>query len=404
MFNNFSIDMEYDNCVSIKVLGVGGGGGNAVNRMIQSGMQGVDFVTVNTDHQALMFSQAAQKIQIGEKLTKGRGAGGDPEKGQRAAEESRDEISAALRGTSMVFITAGMGGGTGTGAAPVIAEIAKEMDILTIGVVTKPFNFEGKRRSDQAELGIISLRDQVDALVIIPNERLKTVSDQKISLANAFLMADDVVRQGVQSISDLINVTGVVNLDFSDVTTVMKDAGFAHMGVGRASGKDKAKMAAQSAISSPLLETSINGARGVIVNFTVSPDIDLEEIDIASTMIHEATHPEVNLIWGVAYDEALSDEMKVTVIATGFQDANRVEIPSYIFKTPIDTVITPTAVPTVSAVPPVVTEVAHTPAAPEPPSVAPIHNEPIMPPKKTSAEEDEDNDFFDIMKIFNQKN
>lgn len=399
MFNNFSIDMEYDNCVSIKVLGVGGGGGNAVNRMIQSGMQGVDFVTVNTDHQALMFSQAAQKIQIGEKLTKGRGAGGDPEKGQRAAEESREEIAAALRGTSMVFITAGMGGGTGTGAAPVIAEIAKEMDILTIGVVTKPFNFEGKRRSDQAELGITSLRDQVDALVIIPNERLKTVSDQKISLANAFLMADDVVRQGVQSISDLINVTGVVNLDFSDVTAIMKDAGFAHMGVGRASGKDKAKQAAQAAISSPLLETSINGARGVIVNFTVSPDIDLEEIDVASTMIHEATHPEVNLIWGVAYDEALSDEMKVTVIATGFDNANRMEIPSYVFKTPIEAPVYSVAAPAAPA--PVVKEVQPE-REPEfvPAPVAEVKNE----HKKTTAEEDEDNDFFDIMKIFNQKN
>ncbi|MEG1429271.1 MAG: cell division protein FtsZ [Hydrogenoanaerobacterium sp.] len=400
MFNNFSIDMEYDNCVSIKVLGVGGGGGNAVNRMIQSGMQGVDFVSVNTDHQALMFSQAAQKIQIGEKLTKGRGAGGDPEKGQRAAEESREEIAAALRGTNMVFITAGMGGGTGTGAAPVIAEVAKEMDILTIGVVTKPFNFEGKRRADQAELGITALREQVDALVIIPNERLKTVSDQKISLANAFLMADDVVRQGVQSISDLINVTGVVNLDFSDVTAIMKDAGFAHMGVGSASGKDKAKMAAQAAISSPLLETSINGAHGVIVNFTVSPDIDLEEIDIASTMIHEATHPEVNLIWGVAYDESLNDEMKVTVIATGFDDANRIEIPSYIFKTPIDNSVSKTTPPAdIRAV----TEVKPEPVLKQEPLTPPF-SEPVVQPKQTSVEEDEDNDFFDIMKIFNQKN
>lgn len=384
MFNNFSIDMEYDNCVSIKVLGVGGGGGNAVNRMIQSGMQGVDFVSVNTDHQALMFSQAAQKIQIGEKLTKGRGAGGDPEKGQRAAEESRDEVAAALKGTSMVFITAGMGGGTGTGAAPVIAEIAKEMDILTIGVVTKPFNFEGKRRFEQAELGITALKEQVDALVIIPNERLKTVSDQKISLANAFLMADDVVRQGVQSISDLINVTGVVNLDFSDVTTIMKDAGFAHMGVGRASGKDKAKLAAQAAISSPLLETSINGARGVIVNFTVSPDIDLEEIDVASSMIHESTHPEVNLIWGVAYDEGLSDEMKVTVIATGFEDASHLDIPNYVFKTPVDVPSGGYRGATATQARPVVQE--------------------VIPEPEPKQEDNDDNDFFDIMKIFNQKN
>ena len=391
MFNNFSIDMEYDNCVSIKVLGVGGGGGNAVNRMIQAGMQGVDFVTVNTDHQALMYSQAAQKIQIGEKLTKGRGAGGDPDKGQRAAEESRDEIAAALKGTSMVFITAGMGGGTGTGAAPVIAEIAKEMDILTVGVVTKPFHFEGKRRAEQAERGITALKDQVDALVVIPNERLKTVSDQKISLANAFLMADDVVRQGVQSISDLINVTGVVNLDFADVTTVMKDAGFAHMGVGRASGKDKAKMAAQAAISSPLLETSINGARGVIVNFTVSPDIDLEEIDVASSMIHEATHPDVNLIWGVAYDETLNDEIKVTVIATGFDD-DLIELP-YEFQT------APAAQPAASTAPRgnVATATQARPAVQE---VAPT---PVPEPLK-AEEDDDDANFFDIMKIFNQKN
>lgn len=380
MFNNFSIDTEYDNCVSIKVLGVGGGGGNAVNRMIQSGMQGVDFVSVNTDHQALIYSQAAQKIQIGEKLTKGRGAGGDPEKGQRAAEESREEVAAALRGTSMVFITAGMGGGTGTGAAPVIAEIAKEMDILTVGVVTKPFVFEGKRRAEQAEMGIIALKEHVDALVVIPNERLKTVSDQKISLANAFLMADDVVRQGVQSISDLINVTGVINLDFADVTAVMKGAGLAHMGVGRASGKDKSKLAAQAAIASPLLETSINGARGVIVNFTVSPDIDLDEIDIASTMIHEATNLDVNLIWGVAYDESLTDEIKVTVIATGFEDNNVIDIP-YVFKSSPGEQGARGAAAKQERV---VQEVA---PQPEPPKI-----------------DDDDNDFFDIMRIFNQKN
>lgn len=380
MFNNFSIDTEYDNCVSIKVLGVGGGGGNAVNRMIQSGMQGVDFVSVNTDHQALIYSQAAQKIQIGEKLTKGRGAGGDPEKGQRAAEESREEVAAALRGTSMVFITAGMGGGTGTGAAPVIAEIAKEMDILTVGVVTKPFVFEGKRRAEQAEMGIIALKEHVDALVVIPNERLKTVSDQKISLANAFLMADDVVRQGVQSISDLINVTGVINLDFADVTAVMKGAGLAHMGVGRASGKDKSKLAAQAAIASPLLETSINGARGVIVNFTVSPDIDLDEIDIASTMIHEATNLDVNLIWGVAYDETLTDEIKVTVIATGFEDNNVIDIP-YVFKSSPGEQGARGAAAKQERV---VQEVAPQPEAPK--------------------VDDDDNDFFDIMRIFNQKN
>lgn len=387
MFNNFNIDTEFDNCVSIKVLGVGGGGGNAINRMIQAGMQGVDFVSINTDHQALVFSQAAQKIQIGEKLTKGLGAGGDPTKGQRAAEESREEIAAALKGTNMVFITAGMGGGTGTGAAPVVAEIAKEMDILTVGVVTRPFKFEGKRRADQADMGIGALKEQVDALVVIPNERLKTVSDQKITLANAFLMADDVVRQGVQSISDLINVSGVVNLDFSDVTTIMKDAGYAHMGVGHASGKDKASQAAQAAISSPLLETSINGARGVIVNFTVSPDIDLEEIDIASSMIHEATNPEVNLIWGVAYDEAMNDEMKVTVIATGFADSG-IEGLDYIFK----------SVPSMPSMP-----ASQKPGMRQ--QAAPAAVQEVAPAAETAkADEDDDADFFDIMKIFNQKN
>ena len=386
MFNNFNIDTEFDNCVSIKVLGVGGGGGNAINRMIQAGMQGVDFVSINTDHQALVFSQAAQKIQIGEKLTKGLGAGGDPTKGQRAAEESREEIAAALKGTNMVFITAGMGGGTGTGAAPVVAEIAKEMDILTVGVVTKPFKFEGKRRADQADMGITALKEQVDALVVIPNERLKTVSDQKITLSNAFMMADDVVRQGVQSISDLINVSGVVNLDFSDVTTIMKDAGYAHMGVGHASGKDKATQSAQAAISSPLLETSINGARGVIVNFTVSPDIDLEEIDVASSMIHEATNPEVNLIWGVAYDDNMSDEMKVTVIATGFEDSS-IDGLDYIFK----------AVPTMPSM--------ASGKAGARQAAAPVAVQEVAPekPAETTKEEDDDADFFDIMKIFNQK-
>ena len=315
---SFTYDTDMDRLVQIKVIGVGGGGGNAVNRMVQMGVTSVEFISVNTDLQALMSSQATHKIQIGDKITRGKGAGSDPSKGQRAAEESREDIEAALKGTDMCFITAGMGGGTGTGAAPVIAEIAKEMGILTIGIVTKPFAFEGRRRMEQAENGIAALREHVDSLVVIPNERLKMVSEQKITLINAFSVADDVLRQGVQSISDLIMHTGVVNLDFADVTTIMKDAGYAHMGIGRAAGKEKASLSAHAAVSSPLLETSINGARGVIINFTASSDIDLDDIDLAATMITKAAHPDATIIWGFAQDDNLDDEMIVTVIATGF--------------------------------------------------------------------------------------
>lgn len=314
----FAIENDYEKVVNIKVIGVGGGGGNAINRMIDSGMKSVEFITVNTDQMVLSLSKSPYKIQIGEKLTRGRGAGGNPEKGQRAAEESREEIAAALKGTQMVFITAGMGGGTGTGAAPVVAEIAKELGILTVGIVTTPFAFEGKRRMEQAEQGVTALREYVDSLVVIPNERLKLISEQKITLLNAFEAADDVLRQGVQSISDLINIPGFVNLDFADVTTVMKDAGYAHMGVGRASGKDKSEEAAAAAISSPLLETSINGARGVIINITSSLDIGLDDIEIASAMVTKAAHADATIIWGAAFDDSFNDEMQITVIATGF--------------------------------------------------------------------------------------
>ena len=310
-----------DTKVTIKVIGVGGGGGNAVNRMVRADVRGVEFLAVNTDVAVLDISLATHKIQIGEKLTHGHGAGGNPERGQRAAEESRDEIVAALQGADMVFITAGMGGGTGTGAAPMVAKAAKDMGILTIGVVTKPFAFEGKRRMMQAEEGIKKLIDSVDSLVIIPNERLKEVSDTRITLLNAFTEADDVLRHGVQSISDLINVPGIVNLDFADVSSVMLNAGYAHMGVGEASGKDKAELAAKAAISSPLLETSIAGARGIIINITASPDLGLEEVDIASSMVKEEAHPDANIIWGAALDENMEDEMHVTVIATGFDNA-----------------------------------------------------------------------------------
>lgn len=316
----FEIENDFDNIVQIKVVGVGGGGNNAVNRMIHSDVKGVEFIAINTDKQALTLSQATHKIAIGEKLTHGQGAGANPEKGQRAAEESKDEIADALKGTHMVFITAGMGGGTGTGAAPVVASVAKELGILTVGIVTKPFKFEGNRRMEQAELGIASLREHVDSLVVIPNERLKLVSEQKITLANAFAVADDVLRQGVQSISDLIKLPGLVNLDFADIVAVMKDAGYAHMGVGQGSGKDKAEEAARMAISSPLLETSIKGARGVIINVTSSPEIGLEEVEMAASMITDEADPTATIIWGTTFNQNLEDEMIVSVIATGFDD------------------------------------------------------------------------------------
>ncbi|MCL2488709.1 MAG: cell division protein FtsZ [Oscillospiraceae bacterium] len=316
----FQFDDDFIDGVHIKVVGVGGGGGNAVDRMVRAGIQGVEFVAINTDLQALSRSQATHKLQIGEKLTRGMGVGANPELGQRAAEESREEIAAVLKGTDMVFLTAGMGGGTGTGAAPIVAEIARDLRILTVGIVTKPFAFEGRRRMEQAESGIANLKEFVDSLVVIPNERLKMMGEQKITFANAFDMADDILRQGVQSISQLIKVPGMVNLDFADVSTVMRAAGYAHMGIGHGTGKDKADTAARAAIVSPLLETTINGARGVIINITASVDIDMDDVDIASSMISQAVHPDANIIWGAALDERLDDEMFVTVIATGFDD------------------------------------------------------------------------------------
>ena len=315
----FELEKEYvDYLPVIKVIGVGGGGGNAVNRMVKMEVKNVEFIAINTDEHVLRFSKASQKIQIGEKVTRGKGAGSLPEVGQNAAEENREEIAALLKDTDMVFVTAGMGGGTGTGAAPVVAKIAKDMGILTVAVVTKPFAFEGKKRMLQAEQGIEQLAACVDSLIVVPNERLKYVSEQSITLQNAFIIADDILRQGVQSISDLIVVPGLVNLDFADVTSIMKDAGYAHMGIGRASGKDKAMMAADTAISSPLLETTIDGAKGVIINITASPDVSLDDIDIASTMISEKAADDANIIWGAVVDEDMKDEISVTVIATGF--------------------------------------------------------------------------------------
>ena len=316
----FGLDMGPDSVVNIKVVGVGGGGNNVVNRMVKTGTKGVDFIAVNTDKQALAVSSATYKIQIGEKLTNGQGAGSDPAVGRKSAEENRTQISQALEDADMVFITAGMGGGTGTGAAPIVADIAKELGVLTVGVVTKPFRFEGMRRMKQAEGGITELRNKVDSLVIIPNERLKLATDQKITMVNAFEIADDVLQQAVQSISDLIKNTGFINLDFADVSAVMKDAGRAHMGVGRAAGKNKAEEAARMAISSPLLETSINGAKGVLINVTGSMDIGLEEVETAANLVQEADHPEANIIFGAAFDDTLEDELRVTVIATGFDE------------------------------------------------------------------------------------
>ncbi len=317
----FHLDEELMNITNIKVIGVGGGGGNAVNRMILSGLRGVEFVAMNTDQQALYNSKATHKVQIGSKLTKGRGAGADPEIGQRSAEESRDEIAAALKGTQMAFITAGMGGGTGTGAAPVVAEVAKEQGVLTVGIVTKPFAFEGKRKMLIAEQGIKGLLERVASLIVIPNERLKLISDEKITLLNAFESADNVLRQGVESIAELINLPAFINLDFADVRSIMKDAGYAHMGVGRSSGKNKAEEAAHLAISSPLLETSISGARGVVINITSSPDIGLEDVELAASQITNNTHPDANIIWGASFDESVTDEMRITVVATGFENS-----------------------------------------------------------------------------------
>ncbi len=318
----FDFEQVYDSGVSIKVIGVGGGGNNAVNRMISTNIRGVEFVAINTDSQVLDSSCAAKKIVIGDKITRGKGAGANPDVGKRSAEENIEEIRSMLEGAHMVFITAGMGGGTGTGAAPVVAKAAKEMGILTVGIVTKPFKFEGGKRMMQAEAGIAELSKHVDSLIVIPNERLRQVENTNITLANAFEIADDVLRRGVQSVSELINVPGFVNLDFADVTTIMKNAGYAHMGVGRAKGTDKAQLAAMAAISSPLLETSIAGATGVLVSITASEDIQLDEVEIASQMIHEEAHPDATIIWGAAFDPTLVDEIKVTIIATGFIDGN----------------------------------------------------------------------------------
>jgi len=313
-------DIDMDQFAQIKVIGVGGGGNNAVNRMIEASLKGVQFVAINTDKQALFNSKAEFKIQIGEKLTRGLGAGANPDVGEKAAEESRDDIYQALQGSDMVFITAGMGGGTGTGAAPIVADVAKEMGILTVGVVTKPFTFEGRRRMLHADHGINELKDKVDTLVTIPNDRLLQVIEKRTSIVDAFKIADDVLRQGVQGISDLIAIPGLVNLDFADVKTIMFERGLAHMGVGKASGENRAVEAAKQAIHSPMLETSIEGSKGVLLNITGGSNLGLFEVNEAAEIVAEAADPDANIIFGAVIDEALKDELRITVIATGFED------------------------------------------------------------------------------------
>lgn len=306
----------------IKVVGVGGGGCNAVNRMIAEGMQGIEFIAVNTDGQALLFSKASTRVRIGEKVTRGRGAGGVPEIGQKAAEESSEELYQVLRGSDMVFVTAGMGGGTGTGAAPIIAQIAKEIGALTIGVVTKPFTFEASHRMQAAEVGITKLKEQADTLIVIPNDRLLQIVDKRASLLDAFSVADDVLRQGIQGISELITVPGLINLDFADVRTIMSEGGAALMAVGRGSGENRAREAAEMAMSSQLLDITIDGARGILFNVTGGQDLTLFEVNEAAAIIKETAHPDVNLIFGSVIDPSMGDEIRITVIATGFDQAN----------------------------------------------------------------------------------
>ncbi len=403
---DFKAETGPENVVTIKVVGVGGAGNNVVNRMVKAGTQGVEFIAINTDKQALAVSNANQKIQIGEKMTRGQGAGSDPDVGKRSAEESRNNIAKAIEDADMVFITAGMGGGTGTGAAPVVAEIAREAGILTVGVVTKPFKFEGKRRMDQANMGIKELLGRVDSLLIIPNDRLKYATDQKVTLANAFEIADDVLHQAVTSISDLIKNTGFINLDFADVSCIMRDAGFAHMGVGHAAGKGKAEDAAKLAVASPLMETSINGARGVLINITGSEDMDLEDVETAANLVQEAAHPDANIIFGATFDSSLQDEIRVTVIATGFE-----EVPSG--AAPADSAAGASASASGAVRPISVKERPQglfTGAAEKAAAAAPVAASPVVPPPMTeerpasaSADGTGEDPFDSIFKIFNAK-
>ena len=321
-----NFDVEMDNFAKIKVIGVGGGGNNAVNRMVEAQLKGVEFIAVNTDKQALYTSKAEYKIQVGEKLTRGLGAGANPEVGKKSAEESKEEIIKVLEGADMVFVTAGMGGGTGTGAAPVVAQLAKEMGILTVGVVTKPFAFEGKVRMKNAEQGIKELKTKVDTLITIPNDRLLQIVQKNTSMLEAFSIADDVLKQGIESISDLIAAPGLINLDFADVQSIMKEKGLAHMGMGRAQGENRAIEAARQAIQSPLLETSIKGAKGVLLNITGGANLGLFEINEASTLVQESCDSEANIIFGATIKEDLKDDLVITVIATGFEDGQDMDL------------------------------------------------------------------------------
>ncbi|MGI6335660.1 MAG: cell division protein FtsZ [Eubacteriales bacterium] len=383
----FEFESTTDTVVNIKVVGVGGGGCNAVERMLASGLKGVDFITINTDKKQLINSASPHKLQIGEKLTRGFGAGSNPDIGKKAAEETRSELTKVLESADMVFITAGMGGGTGTGAAPIVAEVARERDILTIGVVTRPFDFEGAKRYNQAEKGIQEMRSKVDALVVIPNDRLKLVSEQRITFKNAFEIADNVLLQAIQSISDLITMDGIINLDFADVTSIMKGAGYAHMGVGYGTGRDKAEAAARQAIQSPLLETSITGARGVIINITGCPEITLEEVENAAMMVKQAAHETAHIIFGASIDDTMEDAIRVTVIATQFDDKPGL----------------PENVP--AAAQPAAEKPAEAPAVKSPsPSIFAVPGQPAPDPvPETPPVQDADNDddiYSDIKKIF----
>ncbi len=381
----FEYDIETEQFAKIKVVGVGGGGNNAVNRMIEQQLQGVEFISVNTDKQSLYNSMAEYKIQIGEKLTRGLGAGANPDVGAKAAEESRDDIYQSLQGADMVFVTAGMGGGTGTGAAPVVASIAKEMGILTVGVVTKPFSFEGKRRMQNAVSGIEELRNSVDTLVTIPNDRLLQIAEKRTTMMEAFKIADSVLLQGVQGISDLIAIPGLINLDFADVKTIMFERGLAHMGIGTATGDNNIIDAVKMAISSPLLETTVGGATGVLLNVT-GADIGVLEVNEAAELIREIADPEANIIFGAALDDSLSDEIRVTVIATGFDndDVLYSKLPS----------ITPKAEPVVKKVEEVKTETVDT--------VEKVEVKTEEKPKEEVKASEEDND-FDIPTFLRKK-
>jgi cell division protein FtsZ len=391
----FELDRGTESVVNIKVIGIGGGGNNVVNRMSEAGVTSAELVAVNTDKQALINTLATHKIQIGEKLTGGKGAGSDPEVGRRSMEESRSEVAKMLEGTDMVFISAGMGGGTGTGAAPIVADLAREAGVLTVGIVTKPFHFEGTRRMKQAEAGIEELRSRVDSLIIIPNERLKLISTEKISFATGFKIADEVLKQSVQSISDLINTAQIINLDFADICSVMRDAGYAHIGVGRASGKNKAEEAAKAAIHSPLLETTINGAKGVIINVTGDADLGMEDVDIAAEMVRNAVHHDANIIFGAALDDSMNDEIRVIIIATGFDEIGMADDTKPLFRQQSSGL---GQSPTSAA--------ANAPAVNQPVIMDSVVEGALQEPEPEAPKEDperEEDPFESIFRIFNKK-